>query len=872
MIDHIHRAASDRWHEILALPLLRDDHQGQPCPRCGGNDRFHVDREYRLNGTVYCRHCLPKGSGDGIGTYAWLHGIENSEAIKRLASELGIAGDSDSPKLDLIDAVCRDKRMPRDAFMQFGPTIEKRGKLDVVRIPVWDAKGNQHSFFDLWPGDKGKFKRGEGSQGLFLPGRLPKPGEQWLLVEGVKDASALIGLGYEHVCGLPTNSMNANYATLFRGCDIIIVPDLDSAGQHGASQTGGRLIGIAATVRIARLTGDVVDKSGQDVRDVLRQRGADAVKSAIDGASPWEPAETEQSKDERPEVLLILNEAFVADQAVKHLGNLGWITDWIPVRIREQSKVYVRAGQLVHVVPSEDPSAGGRLGIHEMPSAIIRERITQACQLQTEGTDPQGNIVIKPGRPPKWLIDAIAYRGHYGGLIRSLVGIIQSPTLRADGTIIQTAGYDSASGLLYRPNAEYPRIEENPTRDDAVLAWESLSEVVADFPFVSGGDKSAWLAMLLSMIARPCVSGCVPLYAITATTAGSGKGKLCDAATLIAYGHEVSKKGFPTKTEELAKQITSLLIEGAPCHVFDNLDCTLRGAELDALLTTTTWKDRVLGLSKTTGELPARTVWVATGNNIQFGSDTSRRVLPIRLSPNTESPETRTDFRHSNLMEWIRENRPRLVADAITFIRAYFVAGCPKVDSTTWGSFEDWTSIIRGSIVWAGLEDPMGTRESVAESDETKEQALRIIAAVEQADPESKGKTIRELADLYRSFPEQVPLLVDVANELCRGQFIPKRVSSKLLAIRGRILDGKRLDSENAGKGLKRWRVTQPTEGWLGWLGGFDSITTHREKQFHPNTDNARNAYPYTSGVETIQPNQPNQPKADSPQIYEVEL
>jgi len=109
--------------------------------------------------------------------------------------------------------------------------------------------------------------------------------------------------------------------------------------------------------------------------------------------------------------------------------------------------------------------------------------------------------------------------------------------------------------------------------------------------------------MVLSMIARPCISGCVPLYAITAHTAGSGKGLSCDTATLIAYGHAVSKKGFPAKPEELAKQITSLLIEGAPCHVFDNLDCTLRGAELDALLTTATWKDRVEPITRPTKNL-----------------------------------------------------------------------------------------------------------------------------------------------------------------------------------------------------------------------------------------------------------------------------
>jgi hypothetical protein len=294
-----------------------------------------------------------------------------------------------------------------------------------------------------------------------------------------------------------------------------------------------------------------------------------------------------------------------------------------------------------------------------MPSAIVRERITQSCQLQTEGVDSEGNVVVKPERPPKWLIDSVVSRGHYSGNVRPLTGIIQTPTLRSDGSIIQQAGWDRATGLIYTPNAEYPAIPDKPTKEDAVKAWQSLFETIVDFPFVGDADKTAWLALLLSLVARPCVSGCVPMFAITATTAGSGKGLLADAATLLAYGHGVSKKGFPSKQEELTKQITSLLMESAPCHVFDNVDVTLRGAELDALLTATTWKDRILGESRTTGDIPAKTVWMATGNNLQFGSDTARRVLPIRLEPKTESPESRTDFRHSDLLAWIRENRPR---------------------------------------------------------------------------------------------------------------------------------------------------------------------------------------------------------------------
>ncbi|AMV31584.1 Zinc-binding domain of primase-helicase [Pirellula sp. SH-Sr6A] len=160
IVDAIKQAAHGRWRSILALPLTRDDAGGQPCPKCGGEDRFHTDREFDDNGKVYCRGCLSKGSGDGISTFAWFNGIENKEAIKQLASELGVSVDRDNaPKRDLIEAVCIEKRMPVDAFKQFEPTLAKRGNREVVRVPVWNSKGEKHSYFDLWSNDKGKFAR-----------------------------------------------------------------------------------------------------------------------------------------------------------------------------------------------------------------------------------------------------------------------------------------------------------------------------------------------------------------------------------------------------------------------------------------------------------------------------------------------------------------------------------------------------------------------------------------------------------------------------------------------------------------------------------------------------------------------------------------
>ena len=135
--------------------------------------------------------------------------------------------------------------------------------------------------------------------GMFFPGRLPQPGETWILVEGVKDAAALIGLGF-HAAGMPTCELADKYSRLFEGVNVVIVPDLDQPGQRGAQRTGGRLVGIAASVLVVRLPGEIRETNGDDVRDILRRPdGERLVRDAIDNAKPCVPSEPPKSARHR---------------------------------------------------------------------------------------------------------------------------------------------------------------------------------------------------------------------------------------------------------------------------------------------------------------------------------------------------------------------------------------------------------------------------------------------------------------------------------------------------------------------------------------------------------------------------------------------
>ena len=617
---------------------------------------------------------------------------------------------------------------------------------------------------------------------------------------------------------------------------IVLVPDLDTAGQAGAQLTGGRLAEIAANVRVARLPGEIVEKSGDDVRDVLsRADGEKLVRDTIVNAEPWQPREGEHDpKEGRPEVTVTLDYRSCVDQVVSHLGQLGWASPWISNGKRERLKLFQRGGVLVQVVTDETAetlSCGieipkGMSKIRPLPPGQLLLRIADACNLVRE-VEKGGEIVRTAVPPQKWLIEGVFTLGTYGKDVRPLTGIITAPTLRADGTILQAVGYDQKTGLLYQPCDTFPKIPDHPTHPDAARAADELLEVVRDFQFQNEVDKSAWLSMVLSTIGRPSVSGCVPLFAISATCRGSGKTLLADAASIVAFGKPTPKKTFSSNDEELRKAITAIAIEALPCLLLDNVDRTLGGAPLDAALTATVWTDRVLCTSTTTGELPMRTVWIATGNNLRFGTDLARRVIPIRLVPTVENPEERTGFEQPKLLAWVQSNRPRLAVAALTILRAYIVAGKPPQRGGQFGSFEGWSSLIRGAIVWAGLPDPLTTRET-AKADDTSGAIVRgLIGGLLEMDDYGDGLTARDIVYRLVSSSDSIystmrEVVLEVATS--KGKIDAKLLGYALRRYRGRIANGCKIDGTTGRLGVVKWKAARVSAGDAGDAG--DDSTT----------------------------------------------
>lgn len=816
IIKRVKDAAIGRCNELSGLASELLDGREHDCPRCGQR-KFNVKKDFNDSGNAYCRSCCPKGTGDIINFRVWLSGgvIGQVDSAKKLSQELGIETRSNqaAKRLDAIDRVCQAKSIARESLLRYGARTQTRRGTDgqsreVVRVPMHGEDGEIVSWFTVPESGKGLCDKGKPS-GLFLPGRKPTRGERWILVEGVKDAAALASMGYL-ACGMPGCELGDSFAPLFAGCFVTVVPDKDRAGLAGATRTASRLIDFTAeTPKIAKLPGESRRKKGDDIRDLLKRQGGEAkARKAIDTAGFWDGniLRVEGSEHRRIEIELEpeADETTIVSAVVDALGTLDG-----------DDALFVSGESLVQPFPPL--IATGTWKTRAVSKPIVRNLITRACRLFSREGKGRKHIA-----PPGWLVDSVYSLGNYGGKIRTITGIIEAPTIRPDGSILQSSGWDAPTGLVLKSSIDFPEIANEPTKADARQAAETLLEVVVDFPFRNLSDRSAWLALVLSLVGRAAVDGCVPLFPIAANVRGSGKSKLADAASLIAYGRPAARKPFAKHDDEQRKVITTIALEGGPVVLFDNLDGRLSGASLDAALTASTWSDRLLGVSATTGELPLRTVWIATGNNLSFGSAIARRVLPITLMSELENPEDRKGFKHPDLLGWIANERPRLVSAALTILRAWFKAGKPQVDRETWGSFEEWTRVIRGSIVWLGLADPLQTREIAKESDDSAMLLGLLIAGIEEADPDGRGLTAAEIAKkLSRDAGEwsDCPSLTEASAMICGQKFDTRRFGNRVKEFQNRVHCGKRIVATSAIGGVKRYRVESIESGSSGSSG-----------------------------------------------------
>ncbi|MCL2776815.1 MAG: hypothetical protein FWD73_02340 [Polyangiaceae bacterium] len=673
------------------------------------------------------------------------------------------------------------------------------------------------------------------------------------IAEGEKDVDTLTRLGHTATCN-PEGAGKWHYVAeqareVLAGREVIIIADADKPGRKHAEDVRQSLEGVAASVRVVE-----APALHKDVTELLESGGTlDQLTENISGETEPEIERAKAANDSSRPAHKRTNRSHRYEKKnneIKLGADIHRVVDECSTVLLRCFELFVRSGELVRVVRDGAPP----LGVRRPPGAPTIRPVAPATLLEL--LTRETTFVKFDKRESKWVpstpnpatIAALAARCAWDGM-RPLRGVLEAPALRPDGSIIQTRGYDPETGYLFEPSENFPIVPDRPSKADAIAARDELLDVVCDFPFATDAHRAAWLAFVLTLFARPAIDGCIPFIAVDATAPGTGKGRLVDVTCRIATGRDATKAPLPESDEEFRKRITALLLEGERLVVIDNVADTISMPSFDAVLTATSWRDRMLGKNASVA-LDNLTLWAATGNNLVIGGDLGRRTLHIRLESRVEDPEARTGWKHNPLLSWVSTERPRLVRAALTILRAHAVAGRPTEGVKPWGSFESWSAVVASAVAFVDMPNPQSTREGLSSSADTKKIAIRGLvdgwARLSSGTP--KGITAKEVIErLYT--PERLrghadPDGFDDMREAIETLVPTKpgmppnhgKLGAQLRSIRRQIIGGRLIDGAPDRNGVMRWSVR--TAGDAGHAGDVPT----------PESRNGSDKFRYTEG------------------------
>jgi hypothetical protein len=395
--------------------------------------------------------------------------------------------------------------------------------------------------------------------------------------------------------------------------------------------------------------------------------------------------------------IIIVSNRQLADLRVDAVGRLRHTNDPPVVFQRQRELVRYRA------------DAMGQPYLEQLNDISLRGRLSDVADFLVESG--KGGYVA--AIPPRALCEDLLSYPHATGTFPVVEAITRAPLVRPDGTIFATPGYDSATLMIYDPPPGFvlPRISASPGTEEIAAAKAMLLDMLVDFPFDGGADRTNFIGFCLTPLIRPLVD-VVPMAAIDSPVAGSGKGLLTDLACIMATGEVAAVIPPPTNREEWPKLLASLLDSGRTFVVFDNLHDALKSDALEAVLTKPFLQFRQLGHTRER-IVPNRATWAVTGNNVAVSRDMVRRCYRIRIDPRCAQPHLRRNFKYNDLVGHCKSERPSLLAALLVFVRAWFAAGKPPCGGTALGTYTQWREMVGGILKHAGFPDFLGNQRTM---------------------------------------------------------------------------------------------------------------------------------------------------------------
>jgi putative DNA primase/helicase len=832
-------------HPTELLPNLKkkteNEHAGS-CPKCGGDDRFIVWG----NGRYWCRGC--NWHGDKIDFFKWYHNCEIEELQKTYlscSSDLAKSPTSISKDpadhssnneheyywRDLIeestntDPIYRlfvinrkiSKSVIEQAIKNKSLCFYKYYRISTVACvyrKLGDDKAATAIQYISVGGDtltrdgKAKiFKKGSKAQeGFFQCGKPIDEAEIIILTEAVIDALS-ISNAYPDACVLAVGgtSLTKKVKSLrkYRDADkkIICFFDHDDAGKNATKEIA-KIIGV----KTLSINWPECSPNGCDANDLLKNGDKKLIVQMIQEASKVEIDKSSVKKAKGTDKICQLKKKQNSYLPTIKANNIE-LSDlrkqaWDAINKSNNPPYLFTSPQGICRIVEDKFQDNFQVFLKVLYKYDIRHILSSVAHWSKERFTKDDILYEDTPPPMEVCIDLLC---DIDPPLPYLDSIIHAPVFTRDGKIHSKSGYskDSRKFLFLSKSLTIPDIPLRPTGLDKNRAKIILEELLCDFPFVSRSELAHTHALLILPFVRDLIAGSTPLHLIEAPTPGTGKSLLVKAVAYIALGRQIEVTSEVRDDEEWRKRITSKLMTSPIYFFVDNIVRKIDSGALSAAITSEFWEDRILQKSKNV-HIPISCCWVVTGNNPVLSSEMARRAVRIRLDSKSDRPWERktSNFRHPNLLSWVKDNRGELIWAALTMIQAWFMEGCPKPKNISpLGGFEEWSDIVGGILEVNEIPGFLQNLNQFYEDSDAEGAILRsfIKSWWDQHKSERVG-----VSDLYRLvIDNDIPIELGKGNE--RSQKIV--LGKKLKTLRDKQIGDFKVITDGQYKNAQQYRL-----------------------------------------------------------------
>ncbi|WP_315747580.1 MULTISPECIES: hypothetical protein [unclassified Bradyrhizobium] len=471
-------------------------------------------------------------------------------------------------------------------------------------------------------------------------------------------------------------------------------------------------------------------------------------------------------------------------------------------------EIYQYGGTLVRPIIDAVTAANGHrssvVRLHEVEAVYLRDLLSRHAIWQYYRA--RDKELVRTDPPMEVAKTILARSGEWG--FPAIVGVITTPTMRPDGSLLTKPGYDPTTQLLLVGPPRMPAIPAKPSKEDAARCLELLEDLLAEFPFADDVSRAVALSGLITPIVRGSFA-VAPMHVCTAPVAGSGKSYLWDVVAAVAIGQPMPVMAAGRNDEETEKRLGAALMAAQPLISIDNVTNGLGGDALCMAIERSSLRIRILGLSKNACVEARGTTFYASGNNIVVVGDVCRRVITAVLDPETERPELRSF--NNNPVAKVMRDRGTYIAAALTICRAYMAAGRPRTAKCL-ASFEAWSDLVRSALIWLGAADPVASMERARELDPQTVELRAMLEAWSGAigDGVEHRATCAQVIEAAKANAELMMALQAAVVSAAKKNRLDAAVLGRWLQRwKGKIVDGRRFNAEANRKGGSKWWIEE---------------------------------------------------------------